>query len=367
MIGVMSHRSSSPKEIIMAKKWRVGILGLGHWYSGYGLARALPEYPRAELVAVACPDEAKLREFSTTFHLDAYTDYQALLARDDIDIVHIAPPVAEIPQCCIGAAQAGKHMILGKPMAMTVPQAAAMVAAVQKAGVQCVCFQGLARLGMMSIKKRIEAGLIGDIVVMHSSGRWSIAEDWFHSGQAGWFVDPAQVPGGALIDEGIYAVELMRWLAGSEVVQVEARIANLVHKELAVEDWGMATYTFANGIIATQEASWTINAPRKTGPSPKINSNRRTEIVGTRGEIVQDNLRAPELAILAAGAEGWVFERPGGDWVTPAVPAHLNYLIQCLETGQPSIAPIEEAYKTFVISMAAYEAARTGRPVKLSW
>jgi predicted dehydrogenase len=77
-----------------------------------------------------------------------------------------------------------------------------------------------------------------------------------------------------------------RWLSSSEVVQVEAKMANLVHTDIAVEDWGMATFTFANGIIATLEASWTINAPRKSGPSPKQNSVVRLEVVGTRGEII---------------------------------------------------------------------------------
>ena len=99
----------------MEKIWRVGILGLGHWYSGFGLARALPEYPKAELVAVAWHHEQHLEEFATTFGVDGYGDYDDLLKREDIDIVHIAPPVAEIPECTIKAAQAGKHMVLGKP------------------------------------------------------------------------------------------------------------------------------------------------------------------------------------------------------------------------------------------------------------
>ena len=109
----------------------------------------------------------------------------------------------------------------------------------------------------------------------------------------GWFADPAQVPGGAFIDEGIYWVDVFRWLTGSEIVQVEAKMANLVHKDIAVEDWGLATFTFANGVIATLEAAWTINAPRATGPSPKQNSVVRTEIVGTRGEIIDQWFRSP--------------------------------------------------------------------------
>ena len=101
------------------------------------------------------------------------------------------------------------------------------------------------------------------------------------------------MPGGAFIDEGIYWIDLFRWLAASEVVRVDARMANLVHKDIEVEDWGMATFTFASGLVATLEASWTINAPRKTGPSPKQNSVVRLEVVGTRGEIIDQWFRAP--------------------------------------------------------------------------
>src|SRR5207244_1081467 len=152
--------------------------------------------------------------------------------REDIDIVHIASPVSEIPDCTIRAAQAGKHIILGKPMAMTVEQADRMVEAVESAGVTCIAFQGIRRLQSAELRARIDAGEVGNIILMHQTCRWSIAEDWYCSGQPGWFVDPGLVPGGAFIDEGIYWIDLFRWLAGSEVVQVEAKMARLVHKEI---------------------------------------------------------------------------------------------------------------------------------------
>ena len=152
------------------------------------------------------------------------------------------------------------------------------------------------RLRNAELKARIDKGEIGDIILLHQTSRWSIAEDWYNSGKPGWFVDPRHVPGGAFIDEGIYWIDCFRWLTGSEIVEVEAKIANLVHKDIAVEDWGMATFTFANGVIATLEAAWTINAPRKTGPSPKQNSVVRLEVVGTRGEIIDQWFRAPGRA-----------------------------------------------------------------------
>jgi predicted dehydrogenase len=349
----------------MAKKWRVAILGLGHWYSAYNLARALREYPKAELVAVAWHNAEQLAEFTATFGVRGYSEYETLLAREEIDMVHLAAPVAELPALTIAAARAGKHIVLGKPMAMTLAQADAMVTAVEQANVKCVAFQGIKRLQSAALKTRLDAGEIGDLIVMHQTARWSIAEDWFHSGQPGWFVDPRQVPGGAFIDEGIYWIDFLRWLAASDIVQVEAKMANLVHRELQVEDWGMATFTFANGIVATLEGAWTINAPRVTGPSPKHNAVLRTELIGTRGEIIEDGLRSPSRAVLAAGADNWMYERDATELMSAPVPFPLNHLIECVESDLPSPASIQEARASLRVALAAYEAAREGRAVRL--
>ena len=349
----------------MAHRWRVAILGLGHWYSAYGLARGLREYDRAELVAASSGDTTQLEAFSRTFGVPGYQTAAELLERERVDIVHIAAPVSELAGLTTLAAGAGKHLILGKPMAMTVAEADRMVEAVESAGVTCFPFQGIMRLRGADLKARIDAGAIGEIAVMHQASRWSIAEDAYNSGSPGWFADPRHVPGGALIDEGIYWIDFFQWLAGSDVAVVEARTANLVHKEIAVEDWGMATFTFASGLVATLEASWTINAPRKSGPSPKQNSVVRLEIIGTRGEIIDQWFRAPGLAVLAAGAPDWVFERQSEQPFAVPAPFPLGHLIECLEEDRAPAASIRDARQSFVVAMAAYESARTGRPVKV--
>ena len=349
----------------MSRRWRVGILGLGHWYSAYGLARALPEYPRAELVAAAWHDPGQLAAFTKTFGIRGYADYAELLEREQVDIVHIASPVAEIPDLALRSARAGKHMVLGKPMAMTLAQADEMVDAIRQAGIACMPFQGIMRLRAKAIKERVDAGDIGDLILIHQTSRWSIAEDWFQSGRAGWFADPAQVPGGAFIDEGIYWIDLFRWLTGSEIVEVEAKMANLVHKEIAVEDWGMATFTLANGVVATLEAAWTINSPRKTGPSPKQNSVVRLELVGNRGEIIDQWFRMPGRAVLAAGATDWVIERQSEQPFAPAPPFPLDHLIDCIENGRAPVADIADARQSFAAALAAYRAAREGRAIRL--
>ena len=333
-------------------------MGLGHWYSAYGLARALREYGKAELVAAAWTNQEQLNAFTETFGVSGYADYEALLQTEEIDVVHLAAPVSQLEELTILCARAGKHIILGKPMAMTTAQADRMVQAIDRAGVVCVPFEAMMRLRLGDLKARVDNGSIGNVAVMHQASRWSIAEDWYNSGTPGWFADPRQVPGGALVDEGIYWIDFFRWLAGSEIVGVDARIGNLVHKDIDVEDWGMATFAFANGIVATLEASWTINAPRKSGPSPKQNAVVRLEIIGTRGEIIDQSFRAPGRAVLAAGASDWVFERQSEPPFAPPRPVLLDHLIDCVENHKRPIAVIDDARRSLAAALAAYESAK---------
>src|SRR5438552_7261619 len=156
------------------RRWRVAILGLGHWYSAYGLARALQEYGKAELVAAAWHDCAQLDAFTRTFGIKGYTDYGELLDRERIDIVQLAAPVSELEALTIRCAQAGKHLVLGKPMAMDLAQADRMVEVVEVAGVTCMPLQGIMRLRAADLKTRIDQGEIGNIAVVHPTSRGSI-------------------------------------------------------------------------------------------------------------------------------------------------------------------------------------------------
>src|SRR6478752_6773824 len=104
--------------LLMTRTWRVAMMGLGHWYSAYNTARALRDYPGATLVAAASRDRAPLDAFARTFNVPGYDSYERLLEREDIDIVQTAAPVSELADLAIMSARAGKHLIIGKPMAM---------------------------------------------------------------------------------------------------------------------------------------------------------------------------------------------------------------------------------------------------------
>ena len=350
----------------MTRKWRVGVMGLGHWYSGFSLARALPNFPQAELVAVASLDEPKARAYEEMFGVPSYTDYDEFLAKADVDIVHMAPPPAEMRDCAVKAAEAGVHIVLGKPMAMNMAEADEIVAAIEKSGVTCVTYQGLRRLSDARLKRQLDDGIIGEVKVIHVTQRVGIAEDWLDSGTAGWFADPRQTPGGAFADEALYTLERLLFLTGSHVVEISgAKTANLVQPDLEVEDWAMATFTFANGVIATIESSWTISIPRLTGPSPKENNHSRTEIIGTDGELLFGRLYTPGNGMLNRDAPYWTFTRPAPLRNAVPQPRGIDYLIQCVEQGQEPVARVQVARETLEVCLAMYEGARTGKTVQL--
>jgi predicted dehydrogenase len=93
----------------------------------------------------------------------------------------------------------------------------------------------------------------------------------------------------------------------------------------------------------------------------------RLEVVGTRGEIIDQWFRAPGRAVLAAGASDWVFERQSEEPCAPASPFPLTHLVDCLEQRRPPVATIQDARRSLAVALAAYESAREGRPVQLSW
>ncbi len=95
------------------------------------------------------------------------------------------------------------------------------------------------------------------------------------------------------------------------------------------------------------------------------NAVLRLEVIGSRGEIIEEGLRIPSRAVLAAGADGWVFERDAGEPFGAPSPFPLDHLIECVENDRQSAASIQEARKSFRVALAAYQAAREARAIRL--
>lgn len=229
---------------------RIGLVGAG-WVMDFH-ARAALEHPRAELVAAANWREPSLRRLAGRHGIPRVTtDWRALAADAEVDAVVIATPNALHAPQAIAFLEAGKHVLVEKPMAPTVAEADAMVAAARGSGAflmvaHCWRFHP----DVQALRARVEAGDLGQIVKTRGYGvhaRW---------GPSGWFTDPALAGGGALLDMGVHAIDTARYLLGDpEPVRVSAAVGTR-YGDYAVDDDAVLLITWSNRTNSVVESGW---------------------------------------------------------------------------------------------------------------
>ena len=248
---------------------RIALLGTG-WIMDFH-ARAALEHPGAELVAAANWREPSLRRLAGRYGIArTTTDWRALAADPGVDAAVVGTPNALHAPQAVAFLEAGKHVLVEKPMARTVAEADAMVAAARGSGAflmvaHCWRFHPDVR----ALRARVEAGQLGEIVKTRSYGGHA---GW---GPSGWFTDPELAGGGALVDMGVHAIDTARYLVGDpEPVRVCAAVGTR-YGAYAVDDDAVLLLTWDNGVSSVVEAGWW--QPRLAGLEAD------TELYGTGG------------------------------------------------------------------------------------
>ncbi|MCC8191077.1 MAG: Gfo/Idh/MocA family oxidoreductase, partial [Planctomycetes bacterium] len=215
------------------------------------------------------------------------------------------------------------------------------------------------------IKRTIEAGRLGTIVMADAQVKWYRSQEYYDSGawRGTWDLDG----GGALMNQSIHAIDLLQWFMGP-VESIDGRIATLGHERIEVEDTAVATLTFANGALGVIEGT-TCSYPGFL---------KRIELCGTRGCIImeEENLRAwdfaeelPEDAAIRAAYIGTSTSQGGA-----ADPGSISYLghkmefadfADAIRTGRPFALDGREARKAVEIIQAIYESSRAGQRIAL--
>jgi len=248
---------------------RIALLGTG-WVADFH-ARAVREHPGAELVAAANWREPSLRALAERHAIPrTTTDWRALAADPAVDAAVIATPNALHAPQAVAFLEAGKHVLVEKPMAPTLAEADAMVAAAQRAGAwlmvaHCWRFHSDVR----ALRARVERGELGEIVKTRGYGAHA---GW---GPSGWFTDPALAGGGALLDMGVHAIDTTRYLLGDPLpVRVSAAVGTR-YGSYPVDDDAVLLITWSNGTASVVESGWW---------QPKVAGlEADTELYGTGG------------------------------------------------------------------------------------
>jgi len=360
----------------MVDTLRVGMISYAHVHADFR-SKALREIPGVDIVAIADDDEGRGRAAAETYHVDAfYPDYRDLLRRDDIDLVFIHAENDRHATLVEAAAAARKAIFCEKPMATTLEDAARIAHAVTQSGVPfTVGFVSRYVPEAERTKALIDSGVLGTITSARVLiGLAGIREIGCPPYMAEWMEDPVKNGGGAFIDEGSHAVDLLRWYVG-EVDAISATTASLVKRDLRVEDTAVATLRFRNGALGELNTSWSL--------AIDIGMRNIIEIYGSAGTLIAE-LTAPAPAVhvyteseTSAPLTGWITphiktaaNEPHDyqSWPTNALHyrREVEDVVRRFRQGLPFRAGLEDGVQACRIIAAGYESARRGAEIRLA-
>ncbi|MGN6362530.1 MAG: Gfo/Idh/MocA family protein, partial [Thermomicrobiales bacterium] len=263
---------------------RYGILGSG--FMGRTHAAALQHIEDAELVAVAGGSRAP--GVAADYGAQLCESDEALIARDDIDAVIIATPQFAHARQALAAAARRKHLFIEKPMATTVADAEAIVAACAKHGVALsVGYQQRYRAVPRAAREQVQAGAIGQVHTIQFYQVFQLFTDPSFGGDWSWWANPAAV--GHILAGGVHGIDLCRWMLGAEVTSAFGH-SRTFREQQEPENTTMGLLTFDNGTIM---ALWASSAcPQPGFPGLAF----RAQLMGETGMLDMDAYDTLRLA-----------------------------------------------------------------------
>lgn len=341
---------------------RLGFAIVGCGRIGATHAAAIGAIPGARLVAVADVDEARARAFGAEHGVEGM-DVDRAVGRPDVDVVCVCTPSGEHAAAGVEAARAGKHVVVEKPIDITLEAADRLIGACRDAGVRlCVIFQYRWHDGVRKARELVAAGRLGTQVMGEASMKLYRSQAYYDS--AGWRGSWAVDGGGALMNQGVHYVDLLQWLMGP-VRGVDARMSTAAHT-VETEDVVAALLEFESGAQGVLQAT--------TAAYPGL--YERLEVMGTGGTVVVEDgvLVVRELKDERGEAppygrqDGLVGRAPLSEASATGFEGHrrqLAELVDDLRAGRDPLVTGEEGRKALEIILAVYESGRSGRRVRL--
>ncbi len=231
-------------------------------YAIIGCGRVAPSHIKAarlnniDIVAICDIDLPKARLFAAEQGLEnvnIYEDYKELLSKESVDFVSIATISGAHAEIAVYCAEQGVNFLVEKPMAMSIAEADAIIAAAKKSGVTAgVCHQNRFNIAVQELKMALDNGRFGRLSHGSIHVRWHRNESYYNQDdwRGKWATD-----GGALMNQCIHGIDLLRWVFGGEIESVYGSVRNQYHPYIEAEDIGVAVVNFKNGAVATIEGT----------------------------------------------------------------------------------------------------------------
>ena len=341
-----------------------GIIGCGMISNFH--AKAIADVRGAKLVACFDAVPAAADRLAMSTGCKAYHKLDEMLADPRVTVVTIGTPSGAHLEPGVAAAKAGKHVIVEKPLEITLKRCDRLIEACQKNRVQlATVFPSRFHDSAVEMKRAIDEQRFGRLTLGDSYVKWFRPQSYYDSGawRGTWQLDG----GGALMNQAIHSVDILTWLMGP-VAEVTSHSATLAHERIAVEDCVVATLRFANGALGVIEAS--------TAAYPGY--LKRIEIHGSEGsaameeeDIVKWNFakRGRRDAAIAKKMQSSI--STGGGASDPAAIGHHGHarlfrdVCQAIDERRAPAVDGHEGRRSVEIILAIYKAAETGKIVKL--
>jgi len=316
---------------------KIGMMSFAHMHAA-SYAHSIASRIDTELVGIA--DEAPERAQQMAKR------YDALLSEPGLDAVVVCSENVKHRGLVERAAAAGKHVLCEKPLATTIEDGEAMIAACRAAGVQLMtAFPCRYSPVMQRLKAAVDSGEAGKVLAFRGTNRGR--------NPGGWFIDKQLSGGGAMIDHTVHVTDLMRWLLQDEVKQVYAEISNGIgHHEF--DDVAFLSMRFQQGAFGTLDASWSRPAAFPTWGDVTL------EVITDRGTLSMD-MFSQNLVLYSDLTNTVSWHNWGGNMDDGLVGAFARAVVE----GSPAPITGEDGLRAAEVALAAYRSAELKSAVSL--
>ena len=340
--------------------FNIGIIGCGK----IAQVRHIPEYadhPQAKLAGFFDLNQDRAQALAEQWGGKAYSSWEELLADPAIDAVSVCVANNAHAQISIAALRAGKHVLCEKPMATTLADCEAMVAAARESGKFLMIGQNQ-RLTKAHQKARelVENGTLGKILTFRTTFGHGGPETWsVDPGKNTWFFDKSKAAMGAMADLGIHKTDLIQYLLGQTVVETTAKVTTLDKRGadgqlIGVDDNAICIYRMSGGAIGTMTASWTFYGAE----------DNSTVLYGTKGILRIYDDPAYSLKLIGAEGEKVLYELEAiqtNDNQTKS--GVIDCFMDCLVNNTPPAISGQSVLTAMRAVFASLESSETGKSV----
>lgn len=348
----------------MSKAFRFGVIGCGmisHFH-----AKAIAEIEDVEITACTSRGETNRKGFAEKWNAKPFATPEEMIDSDLIDAVTICSASGAHMEPAVYAAKKKKHVVVEKPLEITLDRCDQIIKACKNEGVKlCTIFPSRFTDSSQLVKQTVDSGRLGRLTLCDAYIKWWRTQAYYDDG--GWKGTKALDGGGALMNQGIHAVDMLQWLAG-DVASIMANVATLAHQRIEVEDTAVASLVFKNGALGTIEGTTSVFPGYL----------KRLELSGDKGTIVLEeaDIKAWDFEEKQAGDDE-VLQKFGaktdsaGGAADPAAINHENHRRQLAdfakavrENGQPMVDGAE-GRKAVEIILGIYESSEKGKRIDL--